>query len=94
VLGFTVMCSERRIEQGGYAFDHDPHGNSYLQVVAFGDEGPQAHTLLAHAQSDDPASVHHRDALERYAGRQWLRVPFEEDEIAKAPGMTVRRLVE
>lgn len=83
---FTIACSEKPLGQGGYSMDGQPHGNTYLQVVSFTRTGVQAHTLLAHAQSDDPASAHHGDYTRAYAKRQWLRLPFTESEITASPG--------
>ncbi|MCM2495832.1 penicillin acylase family protein [Burkholderia glumae] len=67
-------------------------GNSYLQVVTFDARGPEAHTLLAHSESDDPASPHYADGTRRYAARRWLRTPFEARAIAADPGLDVTRL--
>lgn len=79
---FTIACSENPIDQGGYSMDGQPHGNTYLQVVTFPAGGVQAHTLLTHSLSDDPASPHHGDSTQAYSAQQWLRVPFTEAEIA------------
>ncbi|MGY8531682.1 penicillin acylase family protein [Paracidovorax citrulli] len=79
---FTITCSENPIDQGGYAMDGQPHGNSYLQVVTFPSGGVQAHTLLTHSLSDDPASPHQGDYTQAYSAKQWVRVPFTEAEIA------------
>ncbi len=62
--------------------DGQPHGNSYLQVVTFPSGGVQAHTLLTHSLSDDPASPHQGDYTQAYSAKQWVRVPFTEAEIA------------
>ncbi|MEX3612851.1 MAG: penicillin acylase family protein [Burkholderia gladioli] len=67
-------------------------GNSYLQVVSFDAHGADAYTLLAHSESDDPASPHFADSTRRYAERRWLRVPFDEHEIASDPQLQVTRL--
>ncbi|WP_186024989.1 penicillin acylase family protein [Burkholderia gladioli] len=67
-------------------------GNSYLQVVSFDAHGADAYTLLAHSESDDPASPHFSDGTRRYAARRWLRVPFDEHEIAADPQLQVTRL--
>jgi len=91
---FSVMCSDQDIAEGGYSFDGDPHGNSYVQVVDFPDDGVQAHTLLAHGQSDDPASPHHGDLVRRYAAHRWLRLPFREIEILRDPTLKVHVLSE
>ncbi|MCO6440623.1 MAG: penicillin acylase family protein [Nitrococcus mobilis] len=85
---FTVVCSEHRIEQGGYPIDGDSHGNTYLQVVTFSEDGVEPYTLLTFSQSDDPASRHFGDYTQRYAGKQWLRVPFRESEIRADPAFT------
>jgi acyl-homoserine-lactone acylase len=82
---FTLACPERPVSADGYGMDGDPHGNSYLQVVAFPAGRVQALTLLAPSQSDDPQSPHFGDYTRRYAARQWLRVPFTEAEIAADP---------
>lgn len=79
---FTIACSENPIDQGGYSMDGQPHGNTYLQVVTFPAGGVQAHTLLTHSLSDDPASPHQGDYTQAYSAKQWLRVPFTEAEIA------------
>ncbi|MEX3629424.1 MAG: penicillin acylase family protein [Burkholderia sp.] len=67
-------------------------GNSYLQVVSFDARGADAYTLLAHSESDDPASPHFADGTRRYAQRRWLRVPFDAREIAADPQLRVTRL--
>lgn len=82
---FTIACSKNRIEQGGYSMDGDATGNSYMQVVTFSNDGVEPYTLLTFSQSDDPASRHFADYTRRYAGKQWLRVPFKESEIAADP---------
>lgn len=91
---FTIACSEKRIEQGGYSMDEDPNGNSYMQIVAFKPEGVQAHTFLTFSLSDDPASPHHADYTRRYAAGQWLRVPFTEAEIAANADLKTTRVRE
>jgi acyl-homoserine-lactone acylase len=85
---FTVMCALHPVDAGGYAVDRSGHGASYLQVVSFDANGVQADTMLAHSESDDPASLHFGDATRRFAGKQWLRFPFTEEAIAADPGMT------
>ncbi|MEQ5838794.1 penicillin acylase family protein [Paraburkholderia acidicola] len=89
---FTAACAEHPLDHEGYALDRDAHGNSYLQVVGFGDDGPHADTLLAPSESDDPASPHHVDATAQYARKNWLRFSFTEHAISTAPGMTEQLL--
>jgi acyl-homoserine-lactone acylase len=89
---FTVMCALHPVDAGGYAVDRSGHGASYLQVVSFDANGVQADTMLAHSESDDPASPHFGDATRRFAGKQWLRFPFTEEAIIADPGMTTIKL--
>jgi acyl-homoserine-lactone acylase len=81
---FTVACRGR----DGQGF----LGNTYLQVVGFGSEGVEAHTLLAHGQ-DEAALDGGRGngALRRYAEKRWLRFPFREEDIRRERGL--RRVV-
>lgn len=90
---FTAVCDygKRRAHQPITA--DAMAGNSYLQVVTFDAHGPEAHTLLAHSESDDPASPHYADGTRRYAARRWLRTPFDERAIEADPALDVTRLM-
>lgn len=89
---FTAACAQQPLDRQGYSLDRDAHGNSYVQVVGFGEDGPDADTLLAPAESDDPASPHHADATLDYAKKGWSRFPFTERAISAAQGMTEQTL--
>jgi acyl-homoserine-lactone acylase len=84
---FAVACPLHELNQQGLVLDRDAHGDSYMQVVSFDDDGPQADTLLAHSESDDPASPHYRDGTRRYAKQAWARFPFTAREIEASPGV-------
>ncbi|MFM0502681.1 penicillin acylase family protein [Paraburkholderia caffeinilytica] len=73
---FTVACAMQPLDRDGYALDRDAHGNSYLQVVSFDADGPQADTLLTTGVSDDPASPYYRAGIRTYARKAWSRFPF------------------
>ncbi|MDR5739565.1 MULTISPECIES: penicillin acylase family protein [unclassified Caballeronia] len=82
---FTVVCAGRPLDAKGYAMDANGEGDSYLQVVTFTENGPQgveADTLLAPAESDDPASPHFGDATRLFAGKEWQRFPFTDEAIS------------
>lgn len=82
---FAVACDEAGRERLG----PDSMGNSYLQVVSFGPQGPQAHTLLAHGQDEDALTRGTGFApVQRYARKDWLRFPFREEDIARDPGLS------
>ncbi|SDV46048.1 penicillin acylase family protein [Chitinasiproducens palmae] len=88
---FTSGCADQPIEQGGQRIDAQAIANTYLQVVSFptspGDETPmQAMTLMAGAQSDDPASPHYVDGMLRYARQQWASRPIAKAGRASADG--------
>lgn len=83
---FTIACSENRFDQGGYSMDNNPSGNTYMQVVSFPTSGVQAHTFLTYSLSDDPASSRYSNYTERYAGKNWLKLPFSETEIRNDGG--------
>jgi acyl-homoserine-lactone acylase len=64
------------------------HGNSYIQVVGWDEEGrvnPRA--ILTYSQSDNPASAHYADQTRLYARGEWLQLPFTEEEIADDPDL-------
>lgn len=81
---FTVVCAGRPLDAKGYPMDVAGEGDSYLQVVTFTENGPggvEADTLLAPAESDDPASPHSGDATRLFAAKRWQRFPFTEQAI-------------
>ena len=86
---FSVAC-----EAGDGPLGPDSHANSYLQVVRFGADGVEAHTLLAHGQRETAVDNGPGAApVRRYARKAWLRFPFTERDIARDPGhrLTVLR---
>ncbi|WP_133645710.1 penicillin acylase family protein [Paraburkholderia flava] len=85
---FTSACTGEPLDRHGYSLNEHAHGNTYVQVVGFGADGPEADTLLSHSESDDPASPHSRDATLAYAQKAWARFPFTAQAIRSAPGMT------
>ena len=68
------------LNEGGYS--RIASGNSYAQAVTWdATECPLADTILAHSQSANPQSPHHRDQTALYAAKQWVRFPFCEAQI-------------
>ena len=69
------------LNEGGYS--RIASGNSYVQAVTWdATECPLADTILAHSQSTNAQSPHHRDQTALYANKQWVRFPFCEAQIA------------
>lgn len=69
-------------------------GSSYIQLVSFTDDGPQARGLLAFSQSSEPGSPHYRDQTELFARQQWPELPFTEEQIKADPALKVLDLRE
>lgn len=73
---------------GGEAQDgliHVRGGSSYIQVVAFDENGPQAEAFLTYSQSTNPASPHFSDQAPRFAALDWIKLPFTDDEVRSDP---------
>jgi acyl-homoserine-lactone acylase len=60
-------------------------GTSYLQVVTFDDNGPQATGLLAFSLSSDPASKYANDQTLAFSKKQLSVLPFTEQQITADP---------
>lgn len=60
-------------------------GTSYVQVVGFDANGPQAQALLTYSQSPDPVSPHAADQTPLFSRKQWIRQPFTLAEIDRDP---------
>ena len=67
-------------------------GTSYVQSVAFDDEGPVAEALLTYGQSSLPGSPWAFDQLPAYARKAWQPLPFHPDDIARARVGAILRL--
>jgi len=74
-----------------YSVPHDKgkrlvvSGTSYLQLVSFTDQGPQARGLLAFSQSSEAGSAHASDQTKAFAAKQLAALPFTEAQIKADP---------
>ncbi|MDR6232852.1 penicillin acylase family protein [Pseudomonas oryzihabitans] len=68
-------------------------GSSYIQLVRFTADGPQARGLLAFSQSSDPRSPHYRDQTLLFSRQQWPVLPFTERQIQADPQLQRLRLI-
>lgn len=74
-----------------YSVPHDTgkrlvvSGTSYLQLVSFTDQGPQARGLLAFSQSSEAGSAHAGDQTKAFAAKQLAALPFTEAQIKADP---------
>jgi len=60
-------------------------GTSYLQLVSFTEQGPQARGLLAFSQSSEAASAHSSDQTKAFSAKQLAPIPFTEAQIKADP---------
>ena len=91
VLNMESMRNGQSLSAGGYRIDY---GTSYVQVVGFDERGPRAQALLTYGQSSDPASPHASDQLRLFSARQWPRLPFLAEDVAReriGPVLELRR---
>lgn len=70
--GFSRIDKQARVPR---------HGNSYMQMVKFDEEGPRAWTRILPAQSTDPASPYSRDGIRRHGEEEWYRAAYTQAEI-------------
>ena len=61
---------------------YNMHGNSFVAVVAFGEDGPEAWMVTAGGISNDPASPHFDDQADNHVSGDLQRVPLSDAEIA------------
>ena len=93
IEGVLNNLGDRRapgIGKNGLLIDY---GTSYVQTVTFDERGPVAQAILTYGQSTNPASPHATDQTRLYAAKQWPRLPFHADEVARARTGEPLRLV-
>lgn len=64
------------------------YGSSYIQIVEFGENGPQVKGFLAYSQSTDPASAHFADQAPKFSALEWIPLPYTEAQIKADPNYT------
>jgi acyl-homoserine-lactone acylase len=69
------------------------HGNSYIQVVGWSDDGRvQPRGVLTYSQHEDPDAPHGGDLTRVYSKGQLITLPFTEREILADPELRVLRI--
>ena len=83
---FVINCDE----SGSHRIDNPRFvGETYLQVVRFGPDGPLADTLLAHGEQENRFALAPIDpGVARFGGKSWLQFPFSETQIGRDPYLT------
>ncbi len=71
------------------------HGNSYIQVISWDEEGElEAGGILTYSQSQEADSAHYSDLTEVYSRGEWIDFPFTESEILADPELSTLELTE
>ncbi|MEJ5999269.1 penicillin acylase family protein [Paucibacter soli] len=68
-------------------------GSSYIQIVGFDADGPQARGLLTYSQSTNPASPYYADQTQQFSNAALVKLPYRESEIAADPKLTAPLLL-
>ena len=63
-----------------------------MQTVTFDERGPVAQAILTYGQSTDPASPHATDQMKLFSAKQWPRLPFHAEDVARERVGEVLRL--
>ncbi|MDT8429704.1 MAG: penicillin acylase family protein, partial [Pseudomonadales bacterium] len=86
--GWAGMWSVIVTRPGQEGYTPIIHGNSYIQVVGWNEDGtvnPRA--VLTYSQSEDPASPHFADLTKLYSAGRMLEMPFYEADIQADPNL-------
>lgn len=88
--GLLNALEGRGLSVDGYA--QITSGTDYLQQVYWEGGKVVANAVLAHGQSDDPASPHYSDQLELFSRKRLVKVPYIEAEILADPQLKTLQL--
>lgn len=64
------------------------YGTSYIQTVTWDDAGPQVGAFLTYSNSTDAASPYYADQTYRFYLKDWIKVPFTNDEVTTDPNFS------
>ncbi len=89
---FSMIRTNLQPEKG---YNPIIHGNSYIQVISWDEDGTlQPTAMLTYSQSPEPDSPHYSDLTELYASGGWVDLPFTDAEIEADPNLRRLKLVE
>ncbi len=69
-------------------------GTSYLQVVGFDKNGPQAQAMLSYSQSTHAKSPYFADQTERFSQKAWITQAYTEAQITADPAYSSKKIAE
>jgi acyl-homoserine-lactone acylase len=71
----------------GSGYSNIIYGDSYIQIVGFGADGPEARAITSYSQSTGPDSPHFADMTRVYSSGTLRDVPFTDAQITADPAM-------
>lgn len=80
VLNKVETAQRGPLEAGGY---HIIFGSSYIQTVTFDERGPVAEAMMVYGQSSQAESPLNFDQLPLYTDKQWMRLPFQAEDVQR-----------
>jgi acyl-homoserine-lactone acylase len=67
-------------------------GTSFVMAVEFTERGPVSRALVTYSQSLDPTSPYYADQTRLFSRKQWVALPFREEEILADPELRTTRV--
>jgi acyl-homoserine-lactone acylase len=64
------------------------YGTSYIQTVTWDDAGPRVGAFLTFSNSSDAASPYYADQTYRFYLKDWIRLPFTNEEVTTDPNFS------
>jgi acyl-homoserine-lactone acylase len=58
--------------------------SSWIQATSFDANGPVSKGILTYSQSTNPASPHYADITKKYSNKEWVDLPFHQDDVEAA----------
>jgi acyl-homoserine-lactone acylase len=84
---FNKVTANFDAAAGGYP--EPSSGSSWIQATEFTDNGPVSRGILVYSQSPNPASPYYADQTMKFSQKEWVDLPFTEDEVAAAAESTL-----
>ncbi|MBG9389011.1 penicillin acylase family protein [Caenimonas aquaedulcis] len=78
VLNKVESQGQATLTAGGYRINY---GSSYIQAVTFDARGPVAYGLLTYGQGSSADSPHAYDQLPLFSKKEWVRLPYQREEV-------------
>ena len=91
-FGAGNFSAMRASLEEGKGFTEMIHGNSYIQTVSWENDKVIAEGILTYSQSTDPANPHYADQTKLYSKKEWVKLPFYEEDILNNPDLKIIHL--